>query len=301
MATATYTIPTTPFFLQKKPGDGTPITYSAADFRRYTAALLRRTGVLGANDFIVAQATNVGFKIKVNSGFAHVGGTGLDYLVHLPSDVEIDVTNFNLNPSGLRTHKVWVTVNDALYGGSTEYTGNVVVTEDIGSGAPTPTAAANIYIASFTITGGQANILNSHIRNSVRRYGGSAGEYTLLNLASGYKDAFDQVGCAPVRAIYTGGGFVRLGGAVWRDGGTPFTGGNDYKVMTLPGNYRPNNYTRYQAATCSIYYQHSTSTGTGSYSCRLRIDPDGSVTVTVPSINNPQFVHLDGVTYDLDD
>jgi hypothetical protein len=307
MATTYQPLPGMPYFMQIKSGSALPpINYTAAQFRDFTAALAKRTGVLGSSDFIVAQMDNVGFGIKVNSGYIRVGGAGSNYLVRLGSDVNMQLPTLDYNPPSDRVHGVYVGVYDGVKSiTADEYVAQLIVTENTGSGIPVPggDVAAYSLIATITIKPNTPFIQNSNIDNSQRRHGGSAGEYLPLLLANNMADASADPGVesARPRAIYSENGFVRLGGTVKRlvNFTNPvFDGDNDYVIGSVHPNLRPT-HTRYLLAPCSINKDHANAK-TGSYTCRLKIESDGVMTVAMPAGNAPQYVMFDGVTYDLD-
>jgi len=307
VATTYQPLPGMPYFLQLRSGGaGTPISYTAANFRDYTAALARRTGALGSSDFMVTQMATVGFGVTVNSGYIRVGGAGSNYLVRLGSDVDVQLPTFDYNPPSDRVHGVYVAVYDGVTSASSDvYNAQIVVTQNTGSGIPVPggDVAAYIQIATITIKPHTPFIQNSNIDNSQRRHGGSAGEYLQIYLATGILDASGDSGVdsSRPRALYTENGVVRLGGCVKRVSGASnpvFEGDNDYVIGAVHPNLRPT-HTRYLLAPCSINKDHA-SAKTGSYVCRLKIDTDGTMTVAMPAGNAPQYVMFDGVTYDMD-
>jgi len=298
VATAEVELPELPFFVQADVGDQ-PMYYSAADFRRFMHSFLARTGVLGGNHFWISQADVVGFAVKIHSGFARVGGIGYDYLVHLPTDQTITLTGFATNPPAVRWHYVYLAVYDKLYGGVDDYTSKIVIVEDTGTGGgPAPAdATATLYLGSIEIAPGQSNVQNRHISND-HQHGGTQGGYQFLSgfLTSAYASADTTFGTAPFRARYEGG-TIRLGGAIKRVDGAVFPGNASYVIGTLPGDLRPRS-TRVLTCPCAIREPQTATDGT--YTCRLRIDPDGTMTIQMPVENAPKTIFFDGVTYDLD-
>ena len=290
------TLAEAPFFLQRP--EGTPIYYSAADMTRYTAGIIGRSGILGSSHFLVTQAANVGMAIKVNSGYANVGGL---YLVHQVVDQTIDLSGFDASPAATRTHKVFLSVYNALEEGDNEYAGKVEVVEDTGGGANPPADAAyTLQLATITVGPGQGNIQNANITNTVR-HGGMAGEYVYLAgyLRSGFASAGDQTDGHDFRARYENGR-VWLSGSIRRTTPTstsPFANGGSYDFADMHSNLRPAR-TVYLSAPCSIYDSGSDSTGT--YHWRLSITRDGLMNARLPTGTGPRYLMFDGLSYDLD-
>jgi hypothetical protein len=295
VATATQILTDAPFFLQKDSGEAQPIYYSAADFRRYTAAIQRRSGILGSSAFLVTQADNVGWSIKVNSGHCNVGG---EYIVSLGTDVTIrlDTAGFNTNPTAPRTHKVWIAIQDGLFTGN-DYDARIVITEDTGSGAPTPpNVSKSIQIASVVIAASQSNIQNSHIINSAR-HGGTGAEHLYLEpyLASGIAAAGATDGAHDPRAQYDNGR-VHLSGAVKQANGAHFLAGQTTTLGVMHSNLRPAR-KQYLVGATSL---SDTGTTGGIPSWRLQIDPAGTMTAYINYLSAPNSLLFDGMTYDLD-
>lgn len=288
-----------PFFLEKDSGEADPIYYSAADFTRFFSGILPRSGILGSSHFLVAQADNVGMSIKVNSGYANVGGR---YLVHLAEDITIDVSSFS-NPTGTRTHLVYLSVYNALENGF-DYDAKIDVVEDTGTGAVTPPSANEfLQLATITVTPNQGLILNTNINNTVR-HGGMAGEYVYLApyLDSAFTVAGTETGTFDFRGRYENGR-VWLSGAIKRANGTHFANGGSYDLGTMLSNFRPVR-TFYLPAASSIY--NSGSDDPGTYYWRLSIDKNGAMnarvppTTGVPAGSGPSYLFFDGISYDLD-
>jgi len=295
-----------PFFMQVRSGSGTTaIAYTAAEFRDYTAAINRRTGVLGSSDFIVTQTDNVGFSVRINSGFIRVGGAGDNYLVRLAADIpSVPLTGFITDPPIARVHGVYVAVYDGVkYTDSDEYRAQIVITEDVGNGTPIPPGDVAAYsrIATITINPNAPFIENKDIDNSKRRHGGSSGEYIELGGSlldqNEYADASSDTHTASYRAIYSDG-TVRLGGSLKRKDGKVFAGDAEHKIGYTHPNLRPTA-TRHLVCPCSINKPH-TDGKTGTYTCRLTITSDGAMSIYMPGGNSPEFIFFDGVTYDLD-
>lgn len=299
MAAVTYPLPSMPYFLQRKPGDGDPIVYSAAEFRRYTAALDRRVGVLGAGDFSVDQALTVGWSILVNSGYAHVGAGTAHYIVALPDDVTVPLTGIPVAPGGTRVHKVWLCVNDALTIG-TGYGASIIITEDTGAGAPEPAdVAASLLLAHLTVNTSTTTIQRANITN-VAPYGGGTGDW--FDLSSSIALPFEPQDLHGTqfppgfRGKYSDG-HVRLSGAIGLNGTGKITGGKTHKIGTMWLRLRPK-YVRVMQAGCDNNDPPTTTLGT--YTCQLRIQPDGVMHIYMPTGQNVNQIFLDGCTYDLD-
>lgn len=296
MATATFPFTTTPFFMQAYAGDP-DIYYTAADFRRFFLAVKRRPGVLGSVDFAVQQDDVVGWSVKVSPGFAHVAGTGNSYLVQLSTTASVSLAGFNTAPTATRTHKVFVAVYDKLISGDL-YQAQIVVTEDEGTGAPTPPGAvASLLLATVTIAKSQSNIQGKDIK-PFADHGGSSGVYYDLEargmINPGYESASGLLDSAPPRAIYHDG-YVRLSGTIERTNGVLFEAGSSHDILSLIQALRPRYHVRLNCGG-----------NNGTLSAQLHIIPDGTVWLYIPakigttSYTQPNWIYLDGCTYDLD-
>lgn len=289
MATVAVTLDYRPFFLQAAEGD-TEILYSAFDMRRMLRAMYPRDGIIGHHSFLVTQAPAVGWSINVNEGYAMLGG----YLVHMPADELVSLAAFNTSPTATRTHKVWLSVFDKLTTGS-EYEAQIVVTEDTGVGAPSPTGAAvSMQLAHVSIANGQANIQNANINNTYK-HSGAYDDPIALDPTGDMVDGNAEINTAPF-AAREGNGIVRLSGAVRRSGSLRFQQGVMYTLATLTGTLRPK-YSRWATTTCSVDVDN---TETGTYTARINVTPEGDLNVYIPSGQEPQWILLDGVTYELD-
>ncbi len=281
-----------PFFLQKDNGAADPIYYSAFDMRRFIAGLFPRSGILGASQLWTQQSANVGMSITVSAGYALVD----NYLVHLAGSLTIDLSGFAASPASTRTHRVYVSVYDALRNGTT-YDAAIDVVEDTGAGAAPPAnATATMELATITIAKNQGLIQNANITNTVR-HGGTATEYVSLtgSLNSTIDSAASSSAVAGCRLLYDDG-IVRLGGGVVRANGAAFTGATELGRMAA--FYRPAR-TRILIGACSLP-DSAASTPTYDTSWRLQIDPDGLMTAQLQPTQKPNVLFLDGMTYDLD-
>lgn len=303
MATSELKLVDVPYFMQTKSGSGkAPIAYTAAQFRSFTSSIIRRTGILGANHFLVTQSPNVGMTVTVNSGYARVGGVGANYIVQMGSDTDpIPLTGFITNPPATRTHKVFIAVYDgSMYESGDDYEARIVITEDPGGGAPTPPnqPAAFLEIATIAFRPNMPNIQNGDITNTARHGGGGSENVDLVPTLDrdNYLNAGEPGFTADYRATYNDGA-VRLAGAIKKKDGKPFPGDADFVIGYMHSNLRPQRI-RYLTCACSITEPHTTTSGT--YTCRLSIDIDGTMTIAMPVGQTPKYIFFDGVTYDLD-
>jgi hypothetical protein len=276
---------TMPFFLQKDPGDPQPIDYSATQMRTYTQSILSRTGVLGSNHFLVSEADTIAMAIKVQSGYAHVGGGAVAYI---GEDQTITLDAFTKNPPTPRTHKVYISAYDALQRGAM-FGARIDIVQDEGGGAGTPPDAAWYQlIASIAVGVGQTTIQDAHITDE-RWHGGCnvATEASYLTPETGYEPAGLDYGGFNLRALYTNG-IVRLSGAVKRTAGD-FPAGSSHTIATLSRNLRPRR----------KYYLPGALEGSTT-TWRLEINTDGAMTATIPSDATPARLIFDGMSYELD-
>lgn len=276
------TIDGQPFFLQKETGEANPIYYSARDMRKAIAGIITRPGALTLGAFSVAQSANVGMSIKVNSGYYMVG----DYLCYLPTDQTIDLSGFASNPPATRTHRVYLSVYDALMGG-TQYAHKIDVVEDQGSGAGVPNLASSFtQVATISVAKGQSNIQNAQITDT-RARGGMQSDYFFLygSLDSAYDAAGADIGTSNFRAQLANGS-VRLAGSIKKTNGADFAAGT-YQIGTLTSNLQPPRNRFLIGAT-----EGTTQTW------RLQIRPDGTMTANVGT--STKYLMFDGMQYELD-
>lgn len=295
MANFTTLVPGNPFFMENLTNNPVgEIKYSAADFRNYTNALHRRQGVLGATDFWVQQADNVGFAIKVLAGSAIVG----KYTVVLPQDTTINLP-FAQNPGTTCVHRVYLTVTDEAYdANSVGYEAHIQGMESVnGSVPPLPTFTAGyIELCTITYKTGQPNVQNKDIVNT-RPHGGG-GQPVTLTPSGGIVALANN---AP-RAAYHDGS-VHLSGGVGRSSAPGyFIGSYKYTLTTLPGYLRPKDPVNLIGATSGVYtgIEVEEGWGPGPYAHRVAISPDGSVVSYLPPGGNPYHLYLHGLTYSLD-
>lgn len=289
---ATYTspdFPLKPLFMQTLAGD-TPINYAAYEFRHLVNAIWLTPGIIGQTSFALTQADQLGWNIRVGGGSATSGG----YYIYLGAGFTLSLAGFNTNPAATRTHKVFLVVQDKSNSGTgSGYSANVVVTEDTGAGAPTPDATVSILLGTVRISPGQSNILNSHISANPRRASDASIPYDLAandRLVSTIGSADTVINASPLRLRY-GNGRVWISGSARLKSGNAFTA-TSYDLWRMPDWAWPFNDKRMLAATTD-----------SSMLCRLYVSSaDGMVTATLSSAktDNPQYLHLDGLSYEIE-
>ncbi len=287
MATVTKTLPERPLFMQAISGDP-PIDYDADDFRNLNDAIWASPGVITPTSFMVEQADTVGWAIKIRPGHAVVGG----YLITSYHAVTLDLSPLNLNPIGLRTHRVWLVVQDALnQGDAGTYTAQLKVTEDFGSGAAVPgeqtLASAVLLLGAFTISPGQNGVRTANI-SAKPRNASHCGDFLNLadgTLSSGIISAHTAADTAPARVRY-GAGRVWFSGSIKRSTGV--FGDGTTVLGDLP---------RYLWPQYPVVMDGTTS---GSSGYRLSVSDSGVLTATVPGGNTPTYLYLDGMSYEVD-
>lgn len=274
-----------PLFMQALAGDPV-INYSAAEFRNLIEAIFYTPGVITPTSFLVEQADSVGWAVKVRAGYAATQG----YLVTNGADVTVNVSGLNTNPAGTRTHRVYLLVHDKVLTGGSLYAARIAVAEDTGSGATLPDSTASILLGTFTISPGQSNIQNSHI-TAQPRHASQAGSFVELTpyFNAGFSSMHLTVDTkAPARFRF-GSGRVQFSGGIKQNSGSPFLS-TSYNLGQLPLIARPK------------YDQHLVAPNTGTYPWRLYVAKDGTFTATIPGTesNNPQYLYLDGIVYEID-
>lgn len=279
-----------PLFMQATGGDD-PINYTAADFGRLITSNWLSPGIVTPTSFRVEQADTPGWTLKIRAGVAVVG----TYLVQMSSTYVMSVATFNTAPTAARTHYVYLVVNDKNAAG-TEYTARLVAVEDTGSGVTPPVAAATLLLASFVISPGQSNLLDTNI--SPKPVNASdATDFLLLNPSYLYSFVTNAGGTfAPARARY-GNGRVYLSGAVKRADGKSFAAQTNINFGYLPEWLAPR-YDTYLSAACST--NTSTAAGTGPLVYRLEITSAGQLVGQVMSTYTPDYLFLDGVHFEVD-
>lgn len=302
MATAEYTLTKAPYFLQV--ATGTPLYYSAEDFRAFTAAFQQRSGVLGPSDFKVSQATDIGWSIAVIRGHVNIdrlysNGSTMDnqnYVVHMPANADPILIPWRPPGTGTRTHKVFIAVFDPLVqGNATE--AKIIISEDVGSGAPKPVGAAGyLQLATITMTAGQPNIQTKDITNTAR-HGGNGSNDILYSPYLGA--AYQEVGTDGATSYpFTGryeDGVMRLSGGVEKKDHTAISSATDIVLGTPPPDLIP---ARDQFLTGVCTKNASGATGTMSWQCC--ITANGLIIARMPNTNAPLRLYFDGIAYDLD-
>lgn len=288
MATVTSPdFPLKPLYMQSLTGEDA-INYAAYEFRHLVGGMWQTPGVIGWTGFQVTQADALGWNIRVGGGEAVSGG----YFIYLGTGITISLAALNTNPSATRTHKVFLVVQDKANGGATSgYSANVIVAEDTGTGAATPAATVSILLATVKISPGQSNILNTHISANPRRASDAALPYLLAandRLVSTIGSADTVINASPARIRY-GNGRVTLHGALRLKTGNPFTAAS-YDLGRLPDWAWPNNDRRLIGASSAA-----------STVFRLYIScTDGMLTATIPADDNPTYLYLDGISYEIE-
>lgn len=296
MATTSYRLTDMPFFLQRVDGSNTPIVYTAAHFRNYTAANNRRSGVLGPVHLRCVQSDTVGWSVKVRAGFANVGGF---YTVLNAADYNLSVPS-TWKPGSATTvhHKVFLVVYDERIAGNDSYA-ELQAVQDPGTGAPNPTgAAAYLTLATINVSGTQSNIQDANIVNAVR-HGGSAFEKVDMVpfMRNNYYSANGDGHAGPY--LQYDNGVVRLSGRISYGPGN-FTSGSasenkDLILADLPPEYRPTA-TRSLVGTMS----KNMSGGASLYFYRLEAQADGKLVARIPTGQAVEYLTFDNMTYVID-
>lgn len=289
MATVSYQLPITPYALQAVVGD-TAINYNATDQRLWQGASFPRIGRLGLGDSFMVYPNQAGanWSIDVQAGEFIAGSATSNayaperYLVTLAARTNVPLTGFNTAPVATRTHNVYLTMDDKNVSG-TVYGARIVITEDIGSGAPAPDATMYATLASFTIASGQSNIATANITNFTART-----SRAINRIALTYASGFSVPSGAQGMTYSLDGNTVRMQGAVQRTS-TTMVAGSTYTIGTLPIGYRPS------------VIRGAIAIGDGPGFARVLIDVTGTVTLT-PYGANPtamSIAYLDAVTFEL--
>lgn len=297
MANFTELVPGTPFFMENLTG-GAEITYSANDFRTYTHAFHQRQGVLGAMDFWVYQADNVGYAIKVIAGSAIVG----NYVVTLPQNTTIPL-EFAKNPGTTCVHKVYLVVNDEAYNANAVgYEAHIQGMESVnGAVPPLPTFSAGyIELCAITYKPGQPNVQNKDILNT-RQHGGGSGTFGSLvgYLKPPNVSAHTTSPGRPPFGARLSNGRVYFSGATAQSGGT-YAADGKYLIGTMPGALWPKYQQTMIGATDKNLSGGFDMVGKGPYTFVFTIGTDGTLNVQMPYNNAATFLFFDGLSYDLD-
>lgn len=273
-----------PLYMQTVAGDA-PINYSADEFRNMNQVIWYSPGICTPTSFLVEQADTAGWRIKVRAGYAATQG----YFIVSGSDITIDVSSLNTNPAATRTHRVYLLLHDKSLGLSAAYGARLAVAEDTGAGADLPPSNASILLATFTISPGQSSIQNSHITAKPRN-ASQAGPFhemqDFFRSGGGFSSAHTVIPASPAR-FRVGAGRVQLSGAIKQNSGSAFLS-SSYDLGTLPLIAQPR------------YDQHLVAPSSAANPWRLYIAKDGSFTATINSGDNPLYLYLDGITYEID-
>lgn len=302
MATTPFALPT-PLAIQVLSGD-TPVAYGGQDLRRLLGAMYNRTGRTGLSDslWLLPNPAGANWSVSITPGQALIAGTFGNgtytperYLVTVPyasgtTPINIPLTGFNPAPLTTVTHNVYIVVNDASQTGvGAGYGASIVVTEDIGSGAPIPAGSFNHRIGTVTIAPGQSIITAAHLATTMQR-ASRATPITAVTYLSGFITTASSVagatGMGQALSYSVDGNTVRFQGSVSRTAGAAFTPGTDYNVATLPVDVRPK-FTRFMSNATA-----------GPDSFRVKVFTTGEVEIS-PMDTDFLFAPLDGVTFEI--
>lgn len=302
MATVTSALPT-PLAIQVLSGD-TPVSYGGQDLRFLIGAMYNRTGRIGLPDSLtlIPNPAGANWSVSVMPGQAVIAGTFGNgtytperYLVSVPyssgtTPINLPLTGFNTAPVATRTHAVYVVVNDASQTGvGVGYGANLVVSEDVGAGAPVPAGSFTHRVGTITIAPAQSNIAATHLATTMQR-GARATPITAVTYATGFITTTTSVagaaGMGQALSYSLDGNTVRLQGAVSRSSGAVFSPGTDYTVTTLPAAVRPK-FTRFMAGATA-----------GPDGFRVKVYTTGELEIS-PMDTDFLFAPLDGVTFEI--
>lgn len=288
MATVTYQLPIGPLPMSAVIGD-TAISYSAADFRYVIGAMYARTGRVGPNDalWLYTRAAGADWSVDVNFGQIVLGGNSYyfpeRYLATLATRVNIPLTGFNTAPVATRTHGVWLGVDDKNTSGAL-YGARIHITEDVGAGAPLPSATTYLQLGTLTIAPAQSNIGAANIVNNLRRASNGTAP-ALLSYYSGFTTSSTATAYWSISD-----NTVRLQGAINKTTGT-WAAGTVYTPVNLPSGARP---AEPRAFLCTSL--------TGPQAARVVIAVAGDITVTPLGSNTADItggVSLDGCCFEV--
>lgn len=302
MATTPLALPT-PLAIQVLSGD-TPIQYGGQDLRRLLGAMYNRVGRLGLPDALtlIPNPAGANWSVSVMPGQAIVAGafgtgtyTPERYLVTVPyasgtTPINISLAAFNTAPAATRTHDLWLVVNDASQTGvGAGYGAQLIVTEDVGAGAPVPTGSYMHRVGSITIAPGQSNIAAANLTTTLQR-ASRATPVTPVTYAAGFVTTASSVsgatGMGQALSYSVDGNTVRFQGSVSRTASAAFTPGTDYVVATLPVDVRPK-YTRFMSGATA-----------GPDGFRVKVYTTGGVEIS-PMDTDFLFAPLDGVSFEI--
>lgn len=284
MATYYETLPNKPLFLQAVGGDPA-ISYSAYEHRLLMGAIWPRVGAIGFSLRLAQRAAGANWSVDVSPGWAVLGNTAEydRYLVHVPvtTTLELDTPGsvFNTAPVATRTHRVFAAVYSKGVISAVDEA-RLVVTEDTGSGAPTPPSSPAYYLelGRFTIGTAQSNVSNAQITNTATHASMNT-EPAAIALVGGHVSA----GATPKLCI--AGGRVVLSGTVQKGSGS-FVAGTPVTIGSLSSSVRPAT-NRYVMGVAE-----------GNVAHRITASSNGDL-ITTPK-EATAWISLDGLTYDLD-
>lgn len=271
MATTTVALPE-PLALEAVGGD-TPRQYHAADLRQFIGASFPRYGRLGPGDafWLYPRQAGANWSLDVQAGWALIAPptnpayAAERYLVTLPTRTNLSLAAFNLAPTVTRTHAVWIVLKDKGVSG-TAYGADLVVTEDVGAGAPTPTGTNAAKIGTVTISPSQANISTTHLAMTLGRSGG--GQFPVVaTLLNGMLGGDGNAGSTALQYSVDGNS-VRFTGSVKTVNPYTMTAGNSYIVANVGVGYRP------------AYARGGMIVGSNATLARVIVGTDGDVTLT---------------------
>lgn len=293
------------FPIQALPGEG-PVEYTGLDMRWLLGSVHNRSGRLGLADalWLYQNPLGAGQSVSVKPGMAILAGTtGPDtytperYLVTVPyasgtTMINIPLNNFTFNPASPKTHVVWIVVNDAQQTGTAAgYLSQLLVTEDVGSGAPNPklpptNASFAAALGTITVNPGQNSVVNSMLSTTMRR----ASRYTEIypvNYASGF-GTFVSGSIGQPLSYSIDGNSVRFQGHVYRIAGD-MASGTTYTVCTLMSSLAPK-YTRTMMGC-----------GGGANAARVVVNTSADVQITPlnSNVGPMSYMSLDGITYEI--
>lgn len=302
MATASVVMTRKPLFIQAASGD-TAIEYDGYLMRLLVGGIWARTGIITNDAFAITQrAGGANFSVDIGTGFAVLGptdGTSPDkYLIYQGSVLNLPLTGFVSSPAALRTHKVWLVVYDKQkMSAGTLYEAQAMITEDTGAGAPTPTNAlfpglvSAQQLGTVTLTTGQSTVQTAQITNSIR-HANLGGSHSDVAINTNIVDASATISIATPKAIRSGT-TVKLQGGFRRTALTDFAAGATYILGTVPSAFAP-------ATQRYVLAPAGSSSGVVAYSYRLTISTGGTLEADIPTGYTPNWLGLDGVTYEID-
>lgn len=284
-----------PLAIQAESGD-TPIEYGGQDLRWVIGACYNRPGRIGFPDslWLYPRLAGANFSVDVQAGQAIIAGTGgyayapERYLVSVPTRTNLDVSTFNPSPATTKTHAVWIGVRDREQGvAGVGYGAQLVVTEDVGAGAPDPTTMTfYAKLGTFTISPSQSNITAAHLSTVLYR-ASRAIPITTISYASGF-NTYSSGNYGQPLSYSIDGNTVRLQGTVYRTAGD-MVNGTVYTIATLPSSLWPK------------FNRMTLGCGAGPNVARVQITTTGDLQVTLllSNVGPTAFMSFDGITYEI--